>query len=372
MARIMAWADLFWPAIGGVEVVTQRMLRDLHQMGHEVEIMAGWVAPLAKDEPYYGMPVHRMVTMQVAEGRDPLALAHERQRVRTLVERFQPELMILMQPIYLLFYYQAARMVVNPPTLYWMQGHYDEFWGPHMMTGQALRKAAYVIACSEELLQTGHTLAPEIIGKSGVVWNTLPMPDLAPAPLPWDPPTLMYVGRLSPEKGVDTLIRAFARAADRLPQARLALTGDGVQRAELEALVRSLGMETRIEFRGWAKPDDVPRVINSVTAIALPSLTEGLPLVAVQTAQMGRPLLGTTAGGIPEICVDGETGLLCEPEDVDGLAANILRLLSEPETARAMGAAARRRSENEFAWERLPQAADAIIRRLLVPISAAF
>ena len=368
MARIMAWADMFWPAIGGVEVVTQQMLLDLQRMGHEIEIMTGWVAPLAKEELFAAMPVHRLLTIQAAEGRDLSVLAGERVRVRKLVEDFQPELMILMQPVYLMLYYQAARQSIDPPSLYWMQGHYDEMWAAHLMTGQALRKATYVIACSEELLQTGRALAPEITGKSGVVWNTLPMPDLAPSPLPWNPPTLMYVGRLSPEKGVDTLIHAFAQVADRLPQVQLALTGDGTQRDELEDLARSLGMEARIEFRGWAKPDDVPRIINSVTAIALPSLTEGLPLVAVQAAQMGRPLLGTTAGGIPEICVDGETGLLCPPRDVDALAANLLRLFGDPPLARSMGAAARRRSENEFAWERLPQAADAILRRLLAPV----
>ncbi len=364
MARVMVWSNLFWPAIGGVEVFIQNLVAALHRRGQTLEVITTLVPPFAREELYQDIPIHRLTTTYSIHGLNPLLLAEERARARALVSAFQPEVMLLLHPMTILIHYQAVLGIQRAPSLYWMQGHDDPLWQASLVSGQALREADYVIACSRELLATGRAIAPEITDRSSVLWNTLPTPALEPTALPWNPPTLIFVGRLSQEKGLDTLVRAFALVVPQRADARLVIAGDGPERGSVEALVQSLGIADRVEFRGWLHPDDVPGAINTATALVLPSRTEGLPLVGVQAAQMGRPLVMTRVGGSPEICVDGETGLLCAPDDVEGLAGQMTRLLRDRAAAEAMGAAARQRAASLFDWETLVDSTDGLLRQL--------
>jgi glycogen(starch) synthase len=91
-------------------------------------------------------------------------------------------------------------------------------------------------------------------------------------------------------------------------------------------------------------------LIKDSTLVVMPSRTEPFGLVALQAAQMGRPIVATRVGGLPEVILDGETGLLVEANDSDALASAILRLLRSPEWARQMGLTAHLRADREFGW----------------------
>jgi glycogen(starch) synthase len=119
-----------------------------------------------------------------------------------------------------------------------------------------------------------------------------------------------------------------------------------------------------VRFLGAVPPADVPAVINSATLVLMPSRREGLPLVAIEAAFMGRPVVAVRRSGLPEVVVDGETGLLAAPEDVEGLAAAALAVLEDPPRGRRMGRAARRRAGERFSIAQCAARFDELYRAL--------
>lgn len=162
------------------------------------------------------------------------------------------------------------------------------------------------------------------------------------------------VGRMTEQKGQKYLVEAMPEVLRQFPRARLAIVGhDTGARDALEAQVRSAGLEDRVRLVGYR--DDVAAVMSSMDLFVLPSLWEGFGLVLLEAMSLSRPIVATTVDSIPEIVVDGETGFLVPPRDPAALAAAICRMLSDPEMARSMGVAGRRRAETAFSMERMIQ-----------------
>jgi glycosyltransferase involved in cell wall biosynthesis len=150
---------------------------------------------------------------------------------------------------------------------------------------------------------------------------------------------LLYVGRLEAVKGVRVLLEAFSRVAAYRPKATLTLVGDGPQRQELEALVSRLGLAQRVSFTGWLNTNEVRAHYEHAVAVVIPSIgPENFPTVALETLGVGRALIGTRVGGLPELIIDGENGLLVPPGDVPALVTAIDGVLGNVERAKAMGA----------------------------------
>jgi glycogen(starch) synthase len=190
------------------------------------------------------------------------------------------------------------------------------------------------------------------------------MPGLLPAPLPFAAPRLLCLGRVVVQKGFDVALRAFAQLAGRYPQARLVVAGDGEALSALVQLAGALGIAGAVEFPGWAAPGDVPALINCCTMVLMPSRYEPFGLVALQAGQMARPVVASRVDGLPEVVVDGETGLLVEPENPEALARAIVCLLEDPALAARMGQAGRRRAEEAFSWEHHLEAYEALFQHL--------
>jgi len=163
-------------------------------------------------------------------------------------------------------------------------------------------------------------------------------------------PIVGFVGRLTRQKGVDVLLRAFAQVETRLPEARLVLAGDGPDRPALEKLARSLGLR-RAMFLGWR--NDIADIMADVSLLAVPSRWEGFGLVALEAMALGKPVVAARVSALPEIVVPGETGLLVSPGDETELAEAMLSLLSDPARAGQMGRAGNARVRSEFPVERM-------------------
>jgi glycosyltransferase involved in cell wall biosynthesis len=159
-------------------------------------------------------------------------------------------------------------------------------------------------------------------------------------------PRIGEIARLCDVKGQRELLQALAR----LPEARLVLAGRDLEQggAFQEALEREserLGVRGRVEF-GFH--DDVPALLETLDVVALPSWTEGLPVVLLEAMAHGRPVVATPVGGTPELVADGETGLLVPPRDPEALAEALRRVLDDPDLARRLGEAGRRRVAERF------------------------
>jgi len=157
------------------------------------------------------------------------------------------------------------------------------------------------------------------------------------------PPTgttvVATAGRLTAVKGQDTLIRAVADCIHQGWPILLLLLGDGERRAELEALAERLGITEHVRFLGW-RPDVAP-TLATCDLFCLPSLNEGMGKVLVEAMALGKPIVASDVGGIPDLVRSGENGLLVPPGVVTAWVSAILRLVSDPEERRRMGEAGR-------------------------------
>lgn len=178
-------------------------------------------------------------------------------------------------------------------------------------------------------------------------------------------PVVGYVGRLSPEKGVDVLLQAV-RA---LPGVTVVLVGDGPERTRLERLGRELGIAPRMIMTGW-QANSRPW-LPSIDVLALPSRLEGLGMAAVEAMLAQRPVVASRVGGTPEVVVDGETGLLVPPEDPDALAGALGSLLGEPSRRERMGMCGREVALERFGVERMLRSYEAVYDELVLLSSRA-
>ena len=366
MSRVLFWCDAFWPLIGGVEVLAARVVVALAERGHEFVVVADQQANLDARSDFHGIPVHRAPFLEVLANRRMDDWVAARERVAAIKRDFAADVMWVYHiNLDVMFHLMTAR--VHPaPTLCTVHGaFFDGTLTPDTAYGRVLRSADWVTACSAHALAETRRLVPEIAARSSVIRNGLEMPTLAPTPVTANPPRLLCVGRIGTvdEKGFDVAIAAMPAVLERFPSARLAIAGDGLARPALEQLTREFGVAEHIDFLGWVHPDRVLALIDETTVVLMPSrVPEGFGLVALQAAQMGRPVVASAVGGVTEVVVHDETGLLVEPGDPDALAGAIVTLLADPARAVRLGAAGRRRAETDLGWDQHVDAYDALLR----------
>jgi len=190
-----------------------------------------------------------------------------------------------------------------------------------------VRAARMVLCVSEALTETARKLGAREVR---VVPVGVTVPDLTVEPE--EPPHVLFVGRLSEEKGVLELLEA----ARDLP---LVVVGDGPLRGR------------RPGARGFVPPAELPGELDRAAVVVCPSRREGYGVVARQAMAHARPVVATAVGGLVEAVVDGETGLLVPAGDVPALRAALERLLGDEELRRRLGAAGRDRARDRFSRE---------------------
>lgn len=181
--------------------------------------------------------------------------------------------------------------------------------------------------------------------------------------LPADALVIGAVGRLDEAKGLGFLISAVALLAAVYPKLVLVLAGEGPLRESLTRQAESLGIAERVRFLGFQQ--DVQPVLDGLDVFALPSLCETLGYAHLEAMATCLPAIGTTVGGVPEVIVDGQTGLLVPPRDATALAAGLRWLLESAELRQRMGAAGRDRIKKHFTEREMVSKTIDLYRRLL-------
>jgi glycosyltransferase involved in cell wall biosynthesis len=232
--------------------------------------------------------------------------------------------------------------------------------GPFRYVDRAFaRRASRLIAISDAvrlfLERAGHDPAKLVTVHYGL--DELPAgvsdPTPAEAGIPHDSPLVVAVGRLIEQKNHPTLLRAFARVHAERPSARLAILGGGPLEAETRGLAEELGLAGavvlpgRTEIRDWLERADV---------FAHSSRWEGFGIVLLEAMLAGLPIVATRVSAVPEVVVDGETGLLVEPGDDAAFSAALAALVADPDRARSLGEAGRARARSEFSVARMTAA----------------
>lgn len=189
-----------------------------------------------------------------------------------------------------------------------------------------LGRARAVICVSETVAAAVRETGVEPV----VIPNGVAVPDQPPPPA--EPPELLYLGRLSPEKNVDTLVEA-------LGDLNLVVVGDG----PLRHLVP--------QALGPIPHEEVERLLERAAILVAPCEREGFGLAAAEAMAFGRPVVAAAGGALLELVVDGETGLLVPPRDPQALRAAVERLLADPELRERLGRAGRERARERYGWD---------------------
>jgi len=223
------------------------------------------------------------------------------------------------------------------------------------------RSAAAVVAVSNELRHFFCTTTGAAPERVRVICNGIDLRGrpaggrdatlLEAAGIPSDARLIGVVGNLYAVKAHVNLIRAVPAILRRHPGAHVVILGRGPMRDTLEGEAIALGIRDRIHLLGYR--DDTARWLAAMDVFTMPSLSEGLPLALLEAMAAGLPHVVTRVGGMPEVAVEGKTGFVVEPGDVEALADRLLFLLDNSSLAARMGVAARARIADRFTVERM-------------------
>lgn len=356
-----AFADLFGPEL--------EQLHLLHRVRETAAPPEGW-APNLVDERIRVVPLPAFTKYQVF-AKLPAALGRLSREVR------DADLVWLVVPnVYPTLAYVVAR-VLRKPVLAWCVGDvsetalmiYDEL--PMRMAHRLYARITRgIVRRSDGGFVASRTLEKKYRGRRPlkVAYRAFGDPSyLAMAREQRDPRTILYLGRLSPEKGARTLMGAFEQVLTKVPDARLVIAGEGVERADLEARARRAEVEGAVEFAGWvAHGQPLKQLLERVDLLCLPSYTEGLPSSLLEALSAGLPVVGSDVGDIPAVISAHGAGRIVPPRDDGALATVLVDVMTDrDEYDHMVEAAAATARELSFEQEtgRVVQAALRLVRQ---------
>jgi glycosyltransferase involved in cell wall biosynthesis/O-antigen/teichoic acid export membrane protein len=245
-----------------------------------------------------------------------------------------------------------------------------------MGTKRALRpwerrtyRGADAVVCNSEAVREDAVRASGVpSGKTRVIRNGLALAEAAPPPT-GGPARIAVVANLIAYKGHDVALRAFARVLERRgpDAAELLLAGTGPEEEHLRALAASLGISERVRLLGSVA--DVPALLEGCSFTVLPSRSEGFPNVVLESLAVGRAVVASAVGGVPE-ALEGGGGILVPPDDVEALAGAIDGLVADPAHARALGEEGRRAVAARFGEDRMVEETLGLYEELLSGLDA--
>ncbi len=327
--------------IGGAETHVARLVRDLRAAGDEVAVFSPSGRPFTG---YLQEQELQPVSWRTSGKIDPISIY----RIVKLIRQQKIELVHTHLTSATFIGVQAAR-ITGIPCVATLHGFTDAFWyrlPPRLIAVSHAVKAHFVAQGIPEaritVLHNGINLAeypPHPLEEAKIAIGQSP-----------DGPILGIFGRLAPEKGQDVALDALAQVIPAIPEVRLLIVGEGRCRAALLAQAERLGIGANVEFCGFhADPRPLMRACDLVL---VPSRKEGFGLAAIEAMALARPVVATAVGGIPEVVVDGVTGVLVPAESPTALAAAIQNLLQHPARATAMGQAGHARVAENFDQQR--------------------
>jgi len=244
--------------------------------------------------------------------------------------------------------------------------HGIEVWRPlDMVTRLGIRSASEVWCVSRytarQLLEYNRIDSARL----RLLPNAIELPPSSPTARRDGELTLLSVCRLEQNeryKGVDFGLRAHALLLQEFPGLRYRVVGAGSDVDRLKALVEDLGTSERVVFLGHLSDAELSREYEGCTVFVLPSRKEGFGIVFLEAMARGKPVVAVTAGGTPEVVLDGETGLLVRPGDLLALYEALRQLVTDPGLRDRLGAKGQQRVESLFMADQFRERVRAMLR----------
>lgn len=370
--RVLLFPSAYYPHVGGIEEVTRQLALHLAARGHEAEVATNrWPAGTVASETLDGVRVTRFPLSlpehsarggaRFLAGGPPAALR--------LIRKTRPfDVLHLVGSGPNAAYAAALRPLLGARTVLTLQGEFRA--DPHRSFERSrslryglrtlLARADAVTACSRFVLDELADGGLATRADAEVIPNGVNPDDFSPGARGG---YVFAAGRLVEQKGLDTLLRAYAAASGALGGRRLVIAGDGPERDRLEGLAASLGLNGDVSFLGSVGRARVAELLRGADVFAFPSRYEAFGVALLEAMAAGVPVVAARAGGIPEFAVDGENALLVPPDDEHALAGALTRLATDDVLARRLAAGARAQAERH-GWEHVTNRYEDVYRRV--------
>ena len=354
----MNWQDRENPQAGGAELHLHEIFERLAARGHQITLLCGGWPGCPPRAVLGGIDVHRVGTRQTFALR---VGAYWRAHLRDVPFDVLYE-DINKSPLFTPLWGASYPVVACVPHLFGGTAFQELAWP--LATAVWLAERPLPVVYRETPFQAiSESTAEDLVVRGllrsqvTVIYPGVDFAYFTPRPvLRTSQPSFAYVGRLKKYKGVDLLIRAFARL--RHPTAVLEIAGAGDYRPALERLAASLDLGGHVRFLGFVSEEEKLALLRRSWAVALASPKEGWGLTNVEAAACGTPVVASNSPGIRESVRDGVTGFLAPHGDVAELAAAFARLAESTQLVQTMGQSARAFAET-FTWERTAQQTEA-------------
>lgn len=376
--RTLMFSNTYKPTTGGVITSLTLFRKGLMQAGHDVHLVAPEYDNFEDDEAY----VFRAPAIELPGELDVSLAMPLKQPLNIMVYGLRPHIVHSHHPIWLGRVAASFAKDLSVPLIFTFHTRYDVYAQQYVGFAPELAERTMHELVERYLAMCTHVVAPTDSIRSFIRKEyDVPVPvTVVPTPIDMDEFThlepdrvrrelglqdaevLLYVGRLGGEKGVDLVLRAFARVAAQRPRARLLLVGHGAEARDLQRLGRELGVADRVVFLGWVPHEQVPDYYASADIFVFGSVTETQGLVMMEAMAAGTPVLAAKAPGAVDVLAQGG-GLLLSP-NVDAFATAMLELLSDDVRRQNLGEEARqavRRYSIPAATERLVAVYEAAI-----------
>jgi glycogen(starch) synthase len=365
--RILFLTPLYVPCVGGLETFVRQLAPEVVSRGHDVAIITSHGRESISGFEYLDdIPVRRVDAHDVVEARDAEGVLRVELEILRFAREFDPDLVHSHDagPV-LWMYRRAARRERRPLVVTLHNVMTRKFASVLVVLAKMLRDADWVTGVSQAVVDDVLSYERSVASRMSVITNGIVPPVVDVSPIPDGPARLLCMGRLDEQKGFDVAITALALVRERHPNVRLVIAGDGPERNRLIATASGLGVDDSIDFLGTVSRSRVATLFRECAAVVMPSRFEGLPLVALEAAWAGRPVIAADAPGLSEAVVPGETALMVPPEDPHALASAIVRLLDSPDRAGALGRKARTVAAARYSLDRCADEYEALYNRVI-------
>ena len=360
----------FHPSVGGVEELVRQLALEQRRLGWGTVVATNrWPRNLAERDEVDGIPVRRYafrvgggnfrrnIAAMLLSGTESRKFHRDLKADR--IDALHVQCVSCNAP-----YALRAQQTMGVPLVVSLQGEltmdanqiFQRKTRDQEMYRHVLRRADYITACSGQTLKESEDFLGESLAhKSRVVYNGVRLEEFARAasfasPLHPSRPYILAIGRHVTQKGFDVLVRAFAQSGGQTHD--LLLAGDGPERPALESLAAELNLGGNIKFLGAVSHDIAVSLFTGCSFFVLPSRHEPMGIVNLEAMAAGKAVVATRVGGVPELVLHDETGLLVPPDDAPVLAAALAQLTANADLRARMGQAGRRRVQ-QFSWRAL-------------------
>ncbi|OSM02539.1 glycosyltransferase family 4 protein [Magnetofaba australis] len=380
--RILMLTSDYPPDIGGIAAHVHHLAHTLAARGHEITVASVWLDIDQREaitETSGGVTLHRVPGFAHWLGRD---ITMHRRRLRALARRLQTNTPFDVAHIHGHAWeaFASRRLPGRPPIVGTM--HASGFRNRcKSASGRAklrrrLRHLNAIIAPSAEIAQAAESLhlpRAAIHAIPNAVDADKFTPGAPEGANPWgiDPGNkiVLCLQRIAPVKGTIHLARAARRILDAHPDARLIFAGSETPEyaAQVKHILDESGAMPRCRFLGSVPNDQTPALLRLAQVSVTPSLMEATSIACLEAMACGVAVVGSEVGGIPELIVPGEHGLLTPVGDAHAIADAVIALLDDPQQAKAMGQRGRQRVEENFDWRIAAQKVEAVYTEILEP-----